>query len=147
MSNIDRVFNPKKSNLTSPDSSVYFILNCVEAIFDLGSLYNGIISTKGLSPITNPAACVAAFFNKPSNFKEILNNCEISSPELIAANNFGSISRASFKVVGEAGLLGINLHNSSTFAYGIPKTLPTSLNVPLACSEPKVIIWATRSSP
>ena len=56
ISNIERVFNPKKSNLTKPDNSVYFILNCVAGKLDLGSLYNGNISTKGLSPITNPAA-------------------------------------------------------------------------------------------
>ena len=41
ISNIDRVFNPKKSNLTKPDNSVYFILNCVAGRFDLGSLYKG----------------------------------------------------------------------------------------------------------
>ena len=61
ISNIERVFKPKKSNLTKPDNSVYFILNCVAGKLDLGSLYKGSISTKGLSPITKPAAWVAAF--------------------------------------------------------------------------------------
>ena len=66
------VFKPKKSNFTNPASSEDFISNCVTGIgkVEERSLYNGINSSRSLSPITTPAACVAMFLYKPSNFKE-----------------------------------------------------------------------------
>jgi hypothetical protein len=65
------VFNPKKSNFTKPAFSAEYISNCVDGNnkFAETSLYKGTTSVNFLSAITTPAACVATFLFKPSNFK------------------------------------------------------------------------------
>ena len=57
----------------------------------------------------------------------------------------GSFSSAFSIVILSSG--GTSLAILSTSASGMPSTRPTSRMTPLACSVPKVMIWATRSSP
>ena len=66
------VFKPKKSNLLNPAFSAEYISNCVDGNKRSAdeSLYRGTNSVNFLSAITTPAACVAIFLFKPSNFKE-----------------------------------------------------------------------------
>ena len=55
------VFRPRKSNLTSPACSTYFMLNWVTGMSERGSRYIGTSSDSGRSPMTMPAACVEAW--------------------------------------------------------------------------------------
>lgn len=57
------------------------------------------------------------------------------------------MSMAWARVTGAAGLLGTILQSRSTRPSGSCITRPTSRSTARACSEPKVMIWATRSRP
>ena len=67
-----KVLRPKRSNLTSPAFSDEYISYCVEGKikFEVWSMYNGNCSANISPAITTPAACVAIFLFKPSNFKD-----------------------------------------------------------------------------
>ena len=112
-----KVFKPSKSNFTRPAFSEAYISNCVEGKNDLdeGSLYIGTNSARFSSGITTPAAWVAIFLFKPSNFFEIstsfLTLSSFSSSFLI----LGSCAIAFSKERGREGSKGIILHNISTY--------------------------------
>ena len=67
-----RVLRPKKSNFINPAFSAEYISNWVDGNnkLDDASLYKGTESVNFLSAITTPAACVATFLFRPSNFKD-----------------------------------------------------------------------------
>ena len=75
------------------------------------SLYNGTISVKFLSPITIPAAWVAIFLNKPSNFKAKLISFSIVGSSFCASCSLGSMATDSASVKGLDGSKGIILDN------------------------------------
>src|SRR6056300_1505990 len=107
------VFKPKKSNLTKPTSSEDFISNWVtgNGKVDDKSLYKGTISSKFLSPITTPAACVATFLYNPSSFSEKFINFLITGSFFSASCNLGSMAIDSANERGLDGSKGIILHN------------------------------------
>ena len=86
------VFNPKKSNFTSPAFSAEYISNCVDGNnkFAETSLYKGTTSVSFLSAITTPAACVATFRFSPSSFNERSVNFFTLGSSFISFCNLGS---------------------------------------------------------
>ena len=141
------VFNPRKSNLIKPAFSAEYISNCVEGNNRLAveSLYKGTASVNFLSAITTPAAWVATFLFKPSNFNERSVNFFTRVSSFINFWSLGSLLIHSLKLNGRDGSKGIILEMLSTNPYGNPRTLPTSLITILAFNFPKVIMWATLS--
>ena len=142
-----KVFNPKKSNLIKPAFSAEYISNCVEGNNKSAdaSLYKGTTSVNFLSAITTPAAWVATFLFKPSNFKERSVNFFTRGSSLTNFWSLGSLLMHSIKLWGLEGSKGIIFEILSTKPYGKPNTLPTSLITILAFNFPNVIIWATLS--
>ncbi len=98
-----------------------------------------------MSAITTPAACVATFLFKPSNFKERSVNFFTLESSFTSFWSLGSPAIHCDKLCGLDGSKGIIFEILSTKPYGNPNTLPTSLITILAFNFPKVIIWATLS--
>ena len=141
------VLSPKQSNFISPAFSAEYMSNWVDGNNKsaVESLYKGTTSVSFLSAITTPAAWVATFRFKPSNFNERFTSFFTLGSSLSNFWSLGSPAIHSVKFWGRDGSKGIIFEILSTKPYARPKTLPTSLMTILAFNLPKVIIWATLS--
>ena len=103
-------------------------------------MYRGTSSADFSSGITTPAAWVAMFLFKPSNFKESSISFFTLGSFFSSLCNLGSLAMDSFRESGLDGSNGIILHKKSTYPYGKPKTLPISLKAILDLSLPNVMM-------
>ena len=110
------VLRPKISNFTKPAFSDECISNWVDgkSKSELLSLYNGTCSDNFSPAITTPAACVAKFLFKPSNFKDNLINFFTLGLFFSSSLILGSLAIDSCSVKGLDGSNGIILQILST---------------------------------
>ncbi len=99
----------------------------------------------GLSETTTPAAWVEAWRDSPSSRMETSSSLRICGSVLYSAARSGSASMAFLTVILRSS--GTSLAMRSVSAKVMPRARPTSRTTAFAFIFPKVVIWATMSSP
>ena len=145
----DRVLSPRKSNLTKPALSIHSIVYWVTGMNDLGSRYKGTLARNGPSPITIPAACVDACRGRPSTLAARPKRRAVRGSSSARRCSWGTSLRWSLMrlLPPLPGSRGTSFASRSTSGKDRPSTRPISRRAARVCSEPKVLICATRSSP
>ena len=92
---IERVFNPKKSILITPASSITDPSIWVTHKSESLAVATGIISVKSLGAIIIPAACIPVLRMEPSNFSASCNTNALKSVPLYISLNFLMLSMSS----------------------------------------------------
>ena len=128
------VLNPKISNFTKPSFSISSLSNCVTNSLLSSILYSGTNLSITSGEITIPAACLPGFLGKPSSF------LERSMRVLTSSFDSYSFFKSLFCLIASSIVIstekGIILAILSTYKYGKPITLPTSLIACFAINVP-----------
>ena len=145
LSMVERFCKPRKSNLTAPWSSAYFIgyIDCSTPSFPVQT---GITSRISWSMIITPAAWVPKWVFRSSSCRlNLIKRCSFSLPSAASSASSGTLASAWSSVIFKS--FGTSFAILSASEYGKSSTRATPRTTAFALSEPKVDIWHTFLSP